>query len=160
MELLERIDQAKGAYHESKRKLERAKHAARVVNSDAGASEESKQKVDSSVKISEKQTDNCRDKYNSVLKEMDDHKPKHQERMYRVLAETDEFEQKRLLHFQGMFTALQKALSIEQDKEHGAMDTKFTTSIKTQDIEADIKFFNDHYGRGTTSKWPVFEEAN
>ncbi|CAF0953754.1 unnamed protein product [Adineta ricciae] len=160
LELLERIDQARDAYHESKRKLERAKHAAHVVESDVGSSDESKEKVKRSVEITQKQTDNCREKYKSVLKEMDEHKPKHQERMFRILAETDDFERKRLQHFKTMFTALKTGSSIEQDERHATMAAEFTDSIKKHDIEADIDFFNQHYGSKTTSKWPVFEEGN
>jgi hypothetical protein len=158
LELLDKINDAKQAFHEAQRKLQHAEDSENVTKTDVGSSDELKKKLKTSVDHRKTDTDTCRKRYSKLIDEMKEKQPIYEEDMFKILKKTDDFEEERLAHFRLMFTALQVATSTTNDTRHAEMHKAFEVAINGQNISDDIAYFNKHYGRETKTKWPVFEE--
>lgn len=160
LELIDQINEAKEAFHRVGRKLHNAKRAQHVIESDLGYSAEDKEKAKDSVKRYENEEKEHRTKYLKLIDEMKEKKPTYEENMFKVLSRTDDFERQRYNHFKSIFKALQDATSITNDTCHTEMFDAFNKAINEHNIDKDIDYFNQHYGRNTKTKWPVFEDLH
>ncbi len=158
LELLDKISDAKQAYHDARRKLQHAESAENVIKTDVGSADEQKKKAKTSVENRKTEMEHCKNKYNKLIDDMNSKQPVYEKDMFDILKKTDEFEEKRLNHFKSTFTALKEATSITNDTRHTEMSKAFEVAIEGHKIDDDIKFFNRHYGRDTKTKWPVFED--
>ncbi|UJR13654.1 hypothetical protein I4U23_000666 [Adineta vaga] len=158
LELIDRINEAKQKFHASKLKLQSELGSERVTASDVGSSEEQIRNAKLRVETRQKETEKYRTKYQNLIEEMEKTKPSYQQQMFKILENMDDFERKRLRHFNEMFNSLQIATAIDKDKKHGEMAIAFKAAIDDHDIEADIGFFNKNYGKETKTTWPKFED--
>jgi hypothetical protein len=158
LEFLEKLNAAKQAFHDAQRKLNHAVGAEEIIKTDVGSSDEQKKKAKTSVDNRRVDTNTCKATYQRLISEMKTRKETYQEDMFKVLKCTDEFEIKRLKHFNSTFTALKESILIQKTEHRTKMDEAFTQAIKEQNIDEDIEFFNLHYGSKTVTKWPDFED--
>jgi hypothetical protein len=157
LECLNKINDARQTYHDIGHKLRMARGADTVIQSDAGSSDEQKEKSTSSVKRRTSETETCEKKYRAILKDSESIRVKYESDMLQILKRTDDFEKKRLDHFKSIFIALQTATLIEHKTYDETMLKAFTAAIGHHDSEKDIIYFNSHYGSGKKTKWPEFE---
>ena len=160
LELLDKISDAKQAFHEAQRKLKSAENRENVTNSDVGSSDEEKKKAKTTVDNRKQDMEHCKNKYNRLIVDMNSKQPVYEKDMFDILKKTDDFEKNRLDHFKSIFMALKEASSITNDTRHAEMSKAFDEVIDTHKTDDDIKFFNQHYGRDTKTKWPVFEDLD
>ncbi|CAF3777846.1 unnamed protein product, partial [Rotaria sp. Silwood1] len=147
LKLLSKINDAKESYHEKRRKLKKAEQAKKIIDSNIGATEEEKTEAQTSVNVYTKESANLRSKYEQLINEMKDLRPHYENSMKRVLDRTHEFERERLNKFKQLFNAFYNAINIQNDPYIIEMSTAFQNAIAAHDIEADIQWWNKHYGR-------------
>lgn len=157
-ESLDKITDAKHAYHEAQRKLSQAKEVEECATTDLGSTDEQKRKASNNVERRRKEVESCAQKHNSLIEDIESKKEKYTKDMKTVLSKADDFEKERLVQFKTSFTSLQAAVSIENDKYKTAIQGAFEKAINLQDINGDIAEFDRMYGTGTTSKWPSFDK--
>ncbi|CAF4702905.1 unnamed protein product [Rotaria sp. Silwood1] len=160
LKLLSKINDAKESYHEKHRKLKKAEQAKKIIDSNIGATEEEKTETQTSVNVYTKESANLRSKYEQLINEMKDLRPHYENSMKRVLDRTHEFERERLNKFKQLFNAFYNAINIQNDPYIIEMSTAFQNAIAAHDIEADIQWWNKHYGSDTNTSWPEFEELS
>lgn len=160
LELLDKINDAKQAFHRASRRSHQAKRQLNAIESDLGSSDEEKQKGKDNVDYYEKETQKHKKKYSNLIEEMKEKQTSYEQSMFKVLERTDEFERARLDHLKLTFKALLQATSVEQDACHRKVFSNFKTAIDSHDIDADIQYFNKHFGRETKTKWPAFEDIH
>ncbi|CAF3398374.1 unnamed protein product [Rotaria sp. Silwood2] len=160
LKLLSRINDAKESYHEKRRKLKRAEQAKKIIDSNTGASEEEKTEAQMSVTAYARESTTLRIKYEQLINEMKDLRPNYENGMKRVLDRTHAFERERLNKFKQLFNAFYNAINIQNDHHFIEMSTAFQSAIAAHDIEADIQWWNKHYGSDTNTSWPEFEDLS
>jgi hypothetical protein len=160
LKLLSKINDAKEAYNEKRRKLTRAKQAKKIIESDTGASEEEKTAATLSVNTCAKETAILRSNYEQLIDEVKNMRPDYETGMKRILDRTHTFERERLSKFKELFNAFYNAINIQNDHHLIEMSTAFQTAIASHDTEADIQWWNEHYGSDTNTTWPEFEDLN
>jgi len=158
LEFLDKINDAKQAYHDSTRKLRHAEAADRIIQSDVGSTDDQKKKVKTSVEKRKSDTKDYEEKYQRLISDSEKRRESYEKDMFDILARTDAFERKRLEHFHSMFDALKDATLVDNKEHNDKLVTKFNEAIEGHKIDADIDFFHKHYGNKTESKWPVFED--
>lgn len=158
LEYLEKINDAKLAYHDAKRRLNQAKSAQAITESDVGSTDEQKKKVKTSVDKRQGDTDGCKAKYQRLIDDAETKKITYEKDMFAILDRTDTFEKERLTHFNSIFKSLQEVVLVDNKENQANLLKGFTKAIDEHKIDEDIEFFNRHYGRKTDTKWPVFEE--
>ncbi|CAF1310113.1 unnamed protein product [Adineta steineri] len=160
LDTLDKINDAKQSFHVAKRKLQIAQNAENIIKTDVGSSDDQISKAKLNVETRQKETDRCKSKYENSINEMEKAKPDYQKQMFRILESTDDFERKRLNHFNLTFNALQQAVLSEKNKWRDEIVDAFKKAIDGHNIEADIAFFNTNYGKDTKTIWPKFEDLN
>ncbi|CAF1104084.1 unnamed protein product [Rotaria sordida] len=159
-ELLDKINEAKQEFHHASHKLHQAKQSENVTKTDVSSTDEDKKKAKDNVAHYESVTERRKSTYSKLIKDMKEKQPDYEENMFKILSRTDDFERDRLNQFKSLFGALQEAVSIEKDTRHNEMSDLLKKAIDKYDINNDIQFFNQHYGRETKTKWPVFEDVH
>ncbi|CAF1070163.1 unnamed protein product [Rotaria sordida] len=159
-ELLDKINEAKQEFHHASHKLHQAKQSENVTKTDVSSTDEDKKKAKDIVAHYESVTERRKSTYSKLIKDMKEKQPDYEENMFKILSRTDDFERDRLNQFKSLFGALQEAVSIEKDTRHNEMSDLLKKAIDKYDINNDIQFFNQHYGRETKTKWPVFEDTH
>jgi len=158
LEFLDKINDAKQAYHDTKRKLRHAEGADKIIQTDLGSTDEQKKKSKGSVEKRKSETKDCQDKYQRLIDDSEKKKVTYEKEMFEILDRTDVFEKKRLEHFHSIFNALREATLVDNKERNEKLVATFTEAIKGHQIDADIEFFHKHYGNKTESKWPAFED--
>ncbi|CAF2077968.1 unnamed protein product [Rotaria magnacalcarata] len=147
VEVLNKISEAKLAYHRTSGKLHRARRAEDITSCDVSTTDEEKKK------------EKRKNIYEKLINDMESKRSAYQVEMFKILGRADDFERKRLEHFKLTFTALQQATSIENDARRTEMFEKFQRAISKHNADSDIEVFNKNYGCETRTKWPVFEDV-
>ncbi|CAF0750559.1 unnamed protein product [Adineta ricciae] len=158
LKLLDKINRAKKDYQDAQRQFKKAETAEKIIESDRGAEEEQKTKVQLSVSTYKKQCEALKSKYLQYIEEMKSTRANYENAMKEVLDRTHSFERKRLAQFKLLFTAFQQALVIDKDPHLVKMAEAFTQSLNTHDADKDIQWWNSHFGSDTNTNWPSFEE--
>jgi len=158
IKLLDKITKAKKDYQDAHQQFKKAETAAEITESDRGAEEEQKTKLKLSVSTYKKQVDAVKSKYQQYITDMTNSRPNYENSMKEVLDRTHAFERKRLEYFLSSIKTLHQSLLIDKDPHLVAMTESFNKAIKTHDTEADIQWWNSHYGSDTNTTWPTFEE--
>lgn len=157
-DFLEKINDAKQGYQDAKRKLRQAEGQEEAIKSDVSSTDDEKRKVKSTVEKRRSDANSCKSKYQRLVDDVEAKKENYQKEMFAILEKNDTFEKKRLEHFNSMFIALRDATVIDNTEHHTKMTAAFKKTIDEHDIDGDIEYFNTHYGRKTTTKWPEFED--
>ena len=158
IDCLKKISEAKQTYHDAAKKLDSAEGALKVTQSDVGSSPEDKKKAEKSVQRYTEDKKSCLKKYESALKDMEPKRVTYEEKMLKTLKETDDFETKRLEHFKSIIESLQKSIVIQRTDFDKKLNDEFAAAVKEHNSVKDIEFFNENYGSGKKTVWPVFEE--
>lgn len=158
-ETLDKITDAKHAYHEAKRKLNQAKEVEEVATTDVGSTDEQKRKASNNVERRRKEVETCIQKHDSLIDDIEPKKDRYIKEMKSVLGKANDFERERLEQFRTSFTALQETLLIETDKYQKSIQEAFTNAINLQDINKDIEEFGRLCGTEINCKWPSFEKV-
>jgi hypothetical protein len=158
LQCLDKINEAKQAYHDAGHKLHIAKRNDHVIQTDVGSSDEERDKSTASIKRRTTETKSAETKYRTILKDSESVQVKYEKEMLDILKRTDEFEKRRLEHFKSIFTALKDATLIKHETFDTGMLQSFTEAIGQHDSDKDIAYFNTNYGSGKHTRWPDFEE--
>ncbi|CAF5155293.1 unnamed protein product, partial [Rotaria magnacalcarata] len=136
----------------------RAEKAKKIIESNTGAAEEEKKEAQLSVDVYTRESAAVRSKYEQLVDEMKLLRPNYENSMKGILDRTHAFERERLSKFKELFNAFYNAINIQNDRHLIEMSTAFQSAIASHDIEADIQWWNKHYGSDTNTSWPEFEE--
>jgi hypothetical protein len=132
LELLDKINDAKQAYHDASRKLHQAEGAEKIIQTDVGATDDQKKKLEASLDKRKRDTKSYREKYERLIEDMEKRKVIYEKDMFDILARTDKFEEERLQHFNSIFKALKHATVIDTNSIQNAKgnDTNTTQNAK------------------------------
>lgn len=158
IKLLDRINKTKKEFHDAHRLWKKAETAEKIILSDHGAEDEQKTKAKLSVGSYKKEVEAARSKYEQYLEEMKNARPNYEGSMKQVLDRTHDFERKRLKQFLRTYQLFHEALLMDKDPHIKTLTESFNKAIGSQKIEEDIKWWNEHFGSDTATKWPSFEE--
>ncbi|CAF0919669.1 unnamed protein product [Didymodactylos carnosus] len=159
LKLLQKIDDTKKLYQETKKKLKKFELADKIIQSDTGTSDEQKRKAKDQVDTLKKECTAQESKYKQLIEDMKNQRPNYEKEMTNVLNRTHDFEKKRSNFFKQMFQEYHDALYPNKPDENLAgASQKFLNELKKHNVENDIAWWNKVYGSDTNTQWPEFEE--
>uniref|UniRef100_A0A8C5MDK4 Protein kinase C and casein kinase substrate in neurons 2 n=1 Tax=Leptobrachium leishanense TaxID=445787 RepID=A0A8C5MDK4_9ANUR len=155
---LKEMEGCKKAYHAACKEEKLAVSRETNSKADPALNPEQLKKLQDKVEKSKQDSQKTKEKYEKALKDLDGTTPQYMENMEQVFEQCQQFEDKRLRFFREVLLEVQKHLDLSTVDGYANVYQDLEFSIKSVDVQEDLKWFKNNHGPGMSMNWPQFEK--
>ncbi|CAF0958880.1 unnamed protein product [Rotaria sordida] len=153
--LLDRISECKTAYYTACKTAKLADDAEHI------APAEQRKKYADKAEVARREIDSTKTKYQQVINEGKEQRPRYELAMKEVFERTQAFEKERLDFFKETYDEYLKLLEIAtlDNLILKKMIDDYKASLSIHNPQQDLTWWDQNYGTQTNSRWPEYEEC-
>ncbi|XP_023651294.1 protein kinase C and casein kinase substrate in neurons protein 2 isoform X4 [Paramormyrops kingsleyae] len=154
---LKEVDIMKKAYHSACKEEKLAtsrENNSKLENNNPDA----QKKLQDKVEKCQQEVQKMKERYEKSLEELDKSTPQYMENMEQVFEQWQQFEDKRIRFFREVLLEVKSHLDLSANPKFQTVYHTLEDTIKSADVEEDLKWFRSNHGPGMPMNWPQFEE--
>lgn len=151
--LLKDYEQNKEKLTEAKKKKDTAQRMEHLMTSDIARDENKFKQVQELLSKRKEKVLELEKIDEEFVKRIEKKKPEYVEQMTKILERILEIERKRLEKFNQVLESLKNLSDFKQYSNYQKIIQKFTEAIEEQNINSDLKHWNEHFGSETKFPW-------
>ncbi|XP_023651293.1 protein kinase C and casein kinase substrate in neurons protein 2 isoform X3 [Paramormyrops kingsleyae] len=153
---LKEVDIMKKAYHSACKEEKLAtsrENNSKLENNNPDA----QKKLQDKVEKCQQEVQKMKERYEKSLEELDKSTPQYMENMEQVFEQWQQFEDKRIRFFREVLLEVKSHLDLSANPKFQTVYHTLEDTIKSADVEEDLKWFRSNHGPGMPMNWPQFE---
>ncbi|XP_048881733.1 protein kinase C and casein kinase substrate in neurons protein 2 isoform X1 [Brienomyrus brachyistius] len=153
---LKEVDIMKKTYHSACKEEKLA--TSRENNSKLESNNpDAQKKLQDKVEKCQQEVQKMKERYEKSLEELDKSTPQYMENMEQVFEQWQQFEDKRIRFFREVLLEVKSHLDLSANPKFQTVYHTLEDTIKSADVEEDLKWFRSNHGPGMPMNWPQFE---
>ncbi|KAJ1139103.1 hypothetical protein NDU88_005480 [Pleurodeles waltl] len=157
---IKELEAAKKAYHMACKEEKLAVTRETNGKADQSVTADQQKKLQDKVEKCKQDVQKTQEKYEKVLEDLSRSNPQYIESMEQVFEQCQQFEDKRLVFLKEVLLDIKRHLNLAESSSYASVYRELEHTIRSADVQEDLKWFRNTHGPGMHMNWPQFEEYN
>ncbi|XP_069489604.1 protein kinase C and casein kinase substrate in neurons protein 1 [Ambystoma mexicanum] len=157
---MKEVEAAKKAYHLACKEEKLAVTRETNGKADQSVTADQQKKLQDKVEKCKQDVQKTQEKYEKVLEDLGRSNPQYIESMEQVFEQCQQFEDKRLVFLKEVLLDIKRHLNLAESSSYALVYRELEQSIRSADVQEDLKWFRNTHGPGMHMNWPQLEEYN